>query len=389
MTPALPDDSSVLAEGGFDDSGLVVGTDHGWRLLLHARDKHAVLCNVAPARREARCAPLPPAIPIADSVLLVDGAPDAPPHVLAREGEIAPERWGLYHAESGELRLAVDHDPVGALLDSRGVAVVVRDGERYVLLGPGQPQLLADDDALGPPLAHGSWLATPIPGALRLRRARFDEAGAVSFEPSITLPFALPEATPRVALEACRAPSLVAIVGHPDPALEPPPVAVALLSEGRWSSHVAEVSDGRYGVACDDGGVSLTSIETVAGDDYRSSETRCTPKGCRVERRAWALDRASRSSRFLVGSLGQTPVVLWRSRLGDVRLAAATEGDPRIMLALEGDDHGGFAWERHGATLFTRGRHGLLLVASERFGSPRNHGFLLSAEGLTPLTVQR
>jgi hypothetical protein len=400
VRPARPDRHAPLTRGGYDASALVLADGGRWRLLLHARDKHALVCDVNPDDASAECAPLPASIPIADSVLLVDGAPAAPLHVLARrDGDVAPERWGVYDAGSGGLVLPLEHETFGATVSPTGaVAALVHDGTGYFLTSPDAPATSLEPTAgrsLGPPLLFGSWLVVAQdaeagveveaqPLAWRSERAQPGEPQSVA-----TLADWHPT---NVAMRGCRSEALTAVVVTAEPP-EPRPVAIVLLHDGRdWQSHRVSLSDPRFGLACDSEAATLTVIEESEASDvegggvrgrYLTSQHRCEMTGCGQGRSTMTLHRRRRASRYLAGSLDGTLALLWRSNLGDVRLAMAAPDDlpsAPVQAVFEGDENGGYGWDRHGADLLTRDGWGLLLVGGETGGSLGTYGFVIGRD---------
>jgi hypothetical protein len=411
--PPRPSEQTALAKGGYDASALTLADGGGWRLLLHARHKHASLCAIDPDEATASCRSLPPSIPIADSVLLVDGAPNAPLHVLARQSDdVAPERWGVYDAASGEQRLELEHDPIGVALSAGGeVAAIVQDGERVMAVSAaGAPRRLTPPGGasrrLGPPLVFGDWLFWPSDDpqtgvTLHAQRMTFT-AGRFAVLPPISASTMAGWHPAAMRLQGCRADTLTVVVGVGEPAGEHAEAMVTMFDGRRWSSARVSLPTPWFGLACGAGAAMLTTVEERQADDqedgtvrghYVVSQQRCTVQGCTPSRAVIPLARRRRASRYLVGSVGAAVALAWRSHLGDVRMMVGPPlelATARARSALEGDEHGGYAWDTHGAEFVGGGERGLLLVASESSGTLTTHGLLVGSDGgVRPLSVSR
>ena len=394
--PSRPVAGDALARGGHDVAALVTVADGTWRLLLHARDKHAVLCDVDPDAASARCAPLPAAVPIADSVLLVDGVPEAPLTILAREDDaIAPERWAIYDAASGERKLTIEHDALGATSSSEGAtAALIHDGTGYFLVSRRADPLPVEGGTLGPPLLLGPWLVT-ADATGRGVTVRVRDVTWRGDEPSLgnaTTLAKLAWPATAVTMQGCRSGRTTAIVVAAEPPEPEPEVLVAIHDEERWSHETVTVDDPWFGLACDDGEATLTDVAEenatkVAGGhrgSYVITRQRCTPQGCRRERGEVEATRWRPASRYLATSIGESLAFLWRSGLGDVRVVVArpdTLTEAAARSAFEGDDHRGYHFDRHGAELLVRDGHALLLVGHEEAGNVGTHGFMISRDG--------
>ena len=373
-----------------DASALTLGGDGTWRLLLHTKKRKAVLCTIEPATAQARCADVPPAVPIAGAVLLIDGAPDAPPHVLARRDDaIAPEAWGIYDVTSGKKKLALQHEALGATVTSEGVAALVRSkdasGEAtfFRVDASGATALPLEGDALGPPLMFGELLLWPAADddpqdrdvvALKTRDETLTEVTGF--------------AAPGIAIQACRSPKHNALLLLSDPPGHEPRAAVVFDGRSGWFPAPAErIQPGWFGFSCHDDGASLTWIE---GD--RITVARCVRGGCPETRAKIRLERYSVSSRYLVAALTNNVTVIWRSALGDVRFVVwplATIADAPARSLFDDVDHGGFDWESPSVELLSRDGRALLLVPAPFAGGEGTFGFIVDDEGARQLTLAR
>lgn len=405
-TPPRPDPEAALARGGHDVAAVVPDTDGHWQLLLHARDKHAVVCDVDVAAASARCAPLPASIPIADSVLLVDGVPEAPLTVLAREDDaVAPERWAIYDATTGARKLALDHDALGATASRDGAtAALIHDGAGYFIVAERGAPLSVDAGASGPPLLLGPWLVTAHQDAARTeiraraltwqgRRPSLGEAEIIAHVAS------WPPTS--VTIQGCRSGSTTTVAVTPDPPQPQTEVLVALHDGRSWSGETVGVDDPWFGLACDAAGATLTDIAereaSKVADGLRGryviTRRRCTPNGCQRQRGTVEVTRWRAASRYLATSIGESMVMIWRSGLGDVRLVAAPPAaleSTAPRSAFEGDEHGGYHFDRHGAELLARDGWALLVVAHEHAGDVGTHGLVVAPDGsVRALAVER
>jgi hypothetical protein len=144
---------------------------------------------------------------------------------------------------------------------------------------------------------------------------------------------------------------------------------------------------GRSSAAERRGGPALSDADAqpVAGS-YFVNRLRCTEAGCKHARARVALERFSRSSRYVAGDLGDAMVVLWRSRLGDVRMRVA----PLEQLADAPDrpvfddiEHDGFGWDLERDPIFGRAGSVVVLVSRqiETSEDSATYGFRIAADG--------
>jgi hypothetical protein len=123
----------------------------------------------------------------------------------------------------------------------------------------------------------------------------------------------------------------------------------------------------------------------VAGN-YLVNRLRCTELGCEHARASVALERFSRSSRYVAGDLGDSMVVMWRSPLGDVRMRVAPlEQLPDAVDRPVFDDieHGGFGWDLERDPIIGRAGSVMVLVSRqiETGEDSATYGFRIAAEG--------
>ena len=392
-----------LARMGHDMSALSVGADDGWRLLLHTRGRQLTLCELSPQRATARCNPVPTSVPVADSVLLVDGSPAAPPHLLARRKGGLPE-WSVYDARSGEPRLQLSHDPSGVAVfpDGRVVAVVRHAAGFRVVGAAARPELVDAQGRLGPPLLYGSTLMWPIGSSHGVELRTATVAADASLGPVTTAVTVAGWRPAGITLQACRSTDGLAVVMVGDAATPRPMGAVAFVNDDRWTLQQVELDSHPYGHTCEgdelslswvaDSGIApLSQAEDTVRGDHDVRRQRCTRDGCNLEQTSLSLERWSRSSRYLVGSVGGSMAVIWRSGLGDVRfrLAPAIAGATSRSHALF--DVGGeyFAWEDGTVELLARDGRALLLVPAPHDGGRATFAFVIDERGARPVTVHR
>jgi hypothetical protein len=396
--PAAPPPRGAAIAGAYDASAIDIDGDR-IVLMLHERGRALTLCTIDAARAAASCQRVAAHVPVAGSVLLVDGSPWAPPHLLA--GGATTGGWSIYRGD-GTVALALPADPRGAavLRDGRAAAVIESDAGLDLLLGspPGGDGSRVDraplqlPSPLGPPLLHGDVLVWPLA----------EGADLVLAASPVALPLAPREVArirgwqpASVSLRPCRSSAgLTVLVTEPASAR----AAVAFAGAAAWSVAETRIDAPIFGLSCAAGGATLTAVDVLESaelvhvrDDpapvhgrHVVHRTRCHPSGCVTDHAAVELDRFSRQSRYLVGPLHDTILVLWRARLGEIRLRAA----PLDGLAAAADSflfddeaHGGFPWDALGAELFTRDRWALLLVQAEEAANRSTYAFVIDANG--------
>lgn len=363
--PRLPPPPAPLVGYAFDSSALV-DTSLGPTLLLHRRAKRADTCVVDLDRARARCTMVDAAVPVGDAVLAVDGAPEAPLHVLARDAAIAPERWGLYRGD-GALVVHVDgRTPFGASPEQ----VLVRDRHGYGLIGPSGDRAAVESEA--PPLLHGRDLFRVVDGVL---------VGG-------TIRAALPDLDAEtLALEACRGDDTVVLAVVDDGASA---VRAAVAFPGEGLAHAIRPGVRWFGFTCAGDAASVTWIEEIGSElaggrlrgEYGIHRIVCRRHGCGREHATIPLERHHRGSRYLVAAVGDDVVIVWRSGAGDVRYRRApldrlaTAPQHALFDDVEPAEGRRLDWEGS-AELLALGSGAILLVA----GAEATHGWVLAPGG--------
>jgi hypothetical protein len=142
----------------------------------------------------------------------------------------------------------------------------------------------------------------------------------------------------------------------------------------------AQVGSNHFGVACERDAVIATYIDKLIEEpldalrptaraaplrgQYRVGRLRCRRSGCDEVHVEIELRRHRPDSRYLVTTLGDTALLLWRAPHGEVRMRQApfdalAQSPDRLLV--EGDEHGGARWERN-AGLWVRDGVAYLIV---------------------------
>ncbi len=361
----------VVMPGGYDASAMQPP-----HLLMHRRGFGARLCEVAP--KMVSCHPLPASVPTGGDVLLVDGAPRFPVHLLVRPDDPAPLGWTVYDA-TGVAKLELRHGPIGVAVTDEGPrALVVDHGQTFIVTPDDEPRAWSHDTAHGPPLVWEShvYAVGENGGALVLRRHGLD--GAVEAE----VPLPLPDTA--VALTACGETTVLAavddgvddggvIVFDTGGTLHAHPVALP----ARWAGLTCEGS-GRASLTWTEEG-RLSSGPAGLTGPHHVHRIRCTPSGCAPTATAtFDITRREKASRYFAASLGERIAFVWESGLGDVRAHVApmdAEGQP-FVVATEG-----LSWRTRPIDLLA-GRGWALLLAH---GPTGTHAFYLDEAGAHPV----
>jgi hypothetical protein len=380
----LPPPAEAIA-GRYDAGAVEIGGDR-ITLMLHERGRSLVVCAVDAAEATASCRPVPAQVPIAGSVLLVDGSPWAPAHLLAG----ADGNWRVYRADGG-VALRFDGEPLGAAVLRDGTVAVAAAGAAgtELWLGERGRASLELPDALGPPLLHGERVLWPIR----------DGDDTVLIAAELALPLAPREVARArgwragsVGLRPCRSAAGLHVLVTDDASAH---AAVAFAGESGWTLAETEIGARGWGFTCAGDAAAVTFIEggetaelVHVRDDPPPVHSRhtlgrivCRIGSCRSESVPIDLDRHARGSRYLAGSLGEAATVLWRARLGEIRFRTATLGalaTARDAVLFDDEDHGGLGWDSGGAELFAREGRALLLVQPAGGGT---HAFVLGADG--------
>ncbi|MEM1032851.1 MAG: hypothetical protein AAGN82_21070 [Myxococcota bacterium] len=386
----------ALSPGGYDRSALRLGAAP--TLLLHRRGHDARLCGVDVARAIATCRPLPPSMPTAGDVLLVDGAPRHPLHVLVRpDDDPAPVSWRVYD-RFGRARLDLRHGPIGVTVDAAGPKALVVDRGATFLIASGDtaPQRWPPLSRGGPPLVWGDHVYTVagsgvtgsgvtgsgvagsgVAGSreLRLRRHRLD--GRIDAE--VTLP--LPDSA--LALTAC---GDVAVLAAVDDGIEDRAAIIFSPPDGPLTAHRVTQSSRWAGLTCDAGRppvATLTWTEVAAGV-HRMHRCHCrADEGCgSVETTTLTMARLP-GTRTLAASLDpETLAYVWQSRQGDIRAHIGPGGGPlRAHVIADDAARGGLDWGARPVDLLA-GRGFAILLAH---GADGASGYLLDRDGVRPL----
>ncbi|MBW2528016.1 MAG: hypothetical protein JRI23_27795 [Deltaproteobacteria bacterium] len=372
------------------------------QLLFYEQRAQYGLCAVdLRADAPARCRLLPGGIPVELAGELLAAEPAAP-LVLYAQGFVG-DRWteGLYDAETGAELERVPTRPAGGMVWRDGtitrldrhstgdrVELVRRlpDGAVESVVAP-----VAAEVSAGPRLVwhHVVWTVDAGEGRHRLFAQPVLRAGALHgpiHELGTTEPLAgKPE------FDMCRtADALVLLVTgtREDRALRG---SLVFRTSDRWQPPVGlRIGSGRYGFTCQDSRATLSWItgvdEQYAGEHadprrlaeapetlpvrgrYQVSRLRCTAERCERHRAAIELERHSRDSRYVAGDLGDSMVVLWRSKLGDVRMRLAPLEElpsaPDVPL-FDDLEHGGFGWDLERDPIFGRSGAVLVLVSAQ------------------------
>lgn len=363
----------VVMPGGYDASAMQ--TPH---LLMHRRGHGARLCEVAP--KTVGCRPLPASVPTGGDVLLVDGAPRFPVHLLVRPDDPAPLGWTVYDA-SGVAKLELRHGPIGVAVTDEGPrALVVDHGQTFIVTPEAEPRAWSHDTAHGPPLVWGNhvYAVGENDGTLVLRRHGLD--GAV--ETMVPLP--LPDTA--IALTACGETTVLAAV---DDGVDDD--AVIVFDTGTLRAHPIALPARWAGLTCEGSGrASLTWPEEgplESGPDgltgpHHVHRIQCTPSGCASPVTAtFDITRRERASRYFAASLGKSIAFVWESGLGDVRAQVAPMGAPLepFIVATEG-----LSWRNRPIDLLAGDGWALLLA----HGPTGAHAFYLDDTGSYPIQGQ-
>jgi hypothetical protein len=213
-----------------------------------------------------------------------------------------------------------------------------------------------------------------------------------------------------VSLHACRGQRQLALLLTAEPVAPGGAAAIALEDDGRWTLSRLTLESSAYGFTCEREGASLTWIERDAVEplppaspdeppaligEHRVVRLRCGLEGCSRAEGAVVLERHHRGSRYLVGSLDEAVVLLWRSRLGDVRMKLGPLAELATVATvslLDDEAHGGFDWEGAGVDLLAREGRGLLLLHArpDAPGDGATYAFALdAAHGARPIVLER
>lgn len=374
-TEVAPGEASLVMPGGYDASAMQPP-----HLLLHRREHGARLCTMLTSA-SVRCRPLPASIPTGGDVLLVDGAPDFPVHLLVRPDDPAPLSWTVFDTQ-GEAKLELRHGPIGVAVTDEGPRALVVDRGRTLVVTPdAEPRAWSHETAHGPPLVWGEhvYAVGETDGSLVLRRHGLD--GDVEAE----VPLPLPDTA--VALTACGHTTLLAAV---DDGVEEGGVVV-FDSGGTLRAHPVALPARWAGLTCegperasltwtDEGRLTLGASGVTGPHHVR--RIRCRADGCRPPTTAtYEVTRREKASRYFAASLGDRIAFVWESGLGDVRAQVAPMGAPLkpFVVATEG-----LAWRTRPIDLLAGDGWAILLA----HGPDGAHAFWLDGQGARPVQGQ-
>jgi hypothetical protein len=390
-------------------------------LMFHQPEQRTRLCTLSLiTSREASCIALPAELARGAAGELLGAEPDAPARLLL------PAAIVNGGAESHELVAVATGSRLGVILGRAAGGYAWRDGTAVVLtlgaardaaelhrFGPrGAAPLvrvpLAAELSAGPVLLFDElvWIERAPDGGQVLRARRLQAEGEL-LGPSQEVG-RLGPVSPQPSFEGCRTAEALVVLVRGEPTGYHTDAAVALRTAEGWHPPMAVgVESDSLGLTCYGRTASLSFVDALseqplaapAGDGapvegvYALDRTQCTIDGCTHQRSEIALERLSRSSRYVLADLGGSVAVLWRSPLGDVRLRLGpleTIDQQADQPLFDDEPHGGFAWELGRGAVFAREGHALLLARTTPEQGDFSYALTLDATGaLLPVAPAR
>ena len=404
----------------FTDPG---GTD-GIDLLFYDHQRRYGWCRLAllDAPAAARCRLLSKRIPVGMAGELLPAAAGAP-QVLYAQGP-QNDTWieALYGLNDGHRRVTVPARPLGGFVWSNSEYAYVLDepplarATVFRMLNnnlDAVASMSGEQPAVGPFVLYDQlvWGEASAAGWYNIKVQPLQRAGQPLGPPQLVGGIAAPGA--KLGFDLCRTDtSLALLTAH----LRGDVVAGMLSfggTAGGWRAPLPVLIGSRwFGFTCRrdtatfswvvprherplDGfiGDMMAGYSAPVTGFYEVHRLRCSALGCEPRSVRIPLRRYAKASRYVVGDVGDSMVLLWRSPLGDVRMRLAPLDElaaaPEVVL-FDDVEHGGFGWDLEREPMFGRADQALLLVSRQQRDSEESEtfGILIDDHGLvTPLPV--